>query len=117
MRNIVILNSLHFSYPLPILMRVSYNTLIVKQNTSDYYKYTENAAYLRVKNITLAYSFPKNWVQKAFMKDAKIYLSIENPFTFSSLPKGYDPEGNEYNEIVWNYPYYRTISLGANITF
>ena len=40
MRNIVILNSLHFSYPLPILMRVSYNTLIVKQNTSDYYKYT-----------------------------------------------------------------------------
>ncbi len=40
MRNIVILNSLHFSYPLPILMRVSYNTLIVKQNTSDYYKYS-----------------------------------------------------------------------------
>jgi hypothetical protein len=27
---------------LPILMRVSYNTLIVKQNTSDYYKYTDN---------------------------------------------------------------------------
>lgn len=42
MRNIVILNSLHFSYPLPILMRVSYNTLIVKQNTSDYYKYKKN---------------------------------------------------------------------------
>ena len=41
MRNIVILNSLHFSYPLPILMRVSYNTLIVKQNTSDYYKYID----------------------------------------------------------------------------
>ena len=41
MRNIVILNSLHFSYPLPILMRVSYNTLIVKQNTSDYYKYRQ----------------------------------------------------------------------------
>lgn len=44
MRNIVILNSLHFSYPLPILMRVSYNTLIVKQNTSDYYKYTNKTA-------------------------------------------------------------------------
>ena len=43
MRNIVILNSLHFSYPLPILMRVSYNTLIVKQNTSDYYKYKDKA--------------------------------------------------------------------------
>ena len=47
MRNIVILNSLHFSYPLPILMRVSYNTLIVKQNTSDYYKYTKKGAQMR----------------------------------------------------------------------
>lgn len=45
MRNIVILNSLHFSYPLPILMRVSYNTLIVKQNTSDYYKYRKNSSF------------------------------------------------------------------------
>lgn len=52
MRNIVILNSLHFSYPLPILMRVSYNTLIVKQNTSDYYKY-------------------KNYLQKSYAKKQK----------------------------------------------
>lgn len=50
MRNIVILNSLHFSYPLPILMRVSYNTLIVKQNTSDYYKYSHLYA-KRNKNV------------------------------------------------------------------
>lgn len=50
MRNIVILNSLHFSYPLPILMRVSYNTLIVKQNTSDYYKYSEKDAKTRIRS-------------------------------------------------------------------
>lgn len=42
MRNIVILNSLAFSYPLPVLMRVEYNSLIVKQSTSNYHKYTEN---------------------------------------------------------------------------
>lgn len=51
MRNIVILNSLHFSYPLPILMRVSYNTLIVKQNTSDYYKYKQIHWYLEVMRV------------------------------------------------------------------
>lgn len=51
MRNIVILNSLHFSYPLPILMRVSYNTLIVKQNTSDYYKYKEKISISCEKSI------------------------------------------------------------------
>ena len=55
MRNIVILNSLHFSYPLPILMRVSYNTLIVKQNTSDYYKYTNLKA-----NHNRPYHFPRS---------------------------------------------------------
>ena len=55
MRNIVILNSLHFSYPLPILMRVSYNTLIVKQNTSDYYKYTDR---LQPKREAVGYSSP-----------------------------------------------------------
>ena len=58
MRNIVILNSLHFSYPLPILMRVSYNTLIVKQNTSDYYKYNHKFAinmFYNIKNILLFY--------------------------------------------------------------
>ncbi len=56
MRNIVILNSLHFSYPLPILMRVSYNTLIVKQNTSDYYKYAD--IQLKQKEIEDAIAIP-----------------------------------------------------------
>ena len=50
MRNIVILNSLHFSYPLPILMRVSYNTLIVKQNTSDYYKYKKKKSQIKAQS-------------------------------------------------------------------
>ena len=60
MRNIVILNSLHFSYPLPILMRVSYNTLIVKQNTSDYYKYTQMKANHNVcVRVCVCISFPK----------------------------------------------------------
>ena len=53
MRNIVILNSLHFSYPLPILMRVSYNTLIVKQNTSDYYKYMKTLLSKKVFEVFL----------------------------------------------------------------
>ena len=65
MRNIVILNSLHFSYPLPILMRVSYNTLIVKQNTSDYYKYTNLKAnhnnLLVIRKLHLLYSMVQRY--------------------------------------------------------
>lgn len=67
MRNIVILNSLHFSYPLPILMRVSYNTLIVKQNTSDYYKYIE------IKSFGTRMSEPKT------AADSQFRLSTDSP--------------------------------------
>ena len=67
MRNIVILNSLHFSYPLPILMRVSYNTLIVKQNTSDYYKYTNKPAGKKIR------AKKGNYIQSYSLKPLKSY--------------------------------------------
>ena len=60
MRNIVILNSLAFSYPLPVLMRVSYKSLIVIQDTSDYHKYrqnVENDFILSAENSTFAAVF------------------------------------------------------------
>ena len=77
MRNIVILNSLHFSYPLPILMRVSYNTLIVKQNTSDYYKY--NNFIIIFHTTTIAYSVTS--LAKSFEKYHKVYL--QQPLTIN----------------------------------
>ena len=89
----------------------------VGSNTRTSTKYLQSAAYLRIKNITLAYNLPKQWIKKAFLQDTKLYISVENLATLTSLPKGYDPEGNENNNIVWNYPYYRTISFGVNVTF
>lgn len=94
-------------------------------NTRVSDRYLQNAAYLRIKNLTLSYTLPKVWVRKVLMQDAKVYLSIENLATFSHLPKGYDPEGTSAgsatnvlsNGISWTYPYYRTISLGASLTF
>lgn len=89
----------------------------VGSNTRISDKYLQDASYLRVKNITLGYTLPKEWVSKVLLTNARVYFSVENPFTVSNLPKGYDPEGNQYNNIVWDYPYYRTFSFGANITF
>ena len=56
-------------------------------------------------------------MKKALIEQARVYVSVENLATISDLPKGYDPEGDTSNSIVWDYPYYRTISVGANITF
>ena len=97
----------------------------VASNTRASDKYLQNAAYLRIKNVTLSYTLPRMWVKRAYLQDAKFYVSIENLATFSQLPKGYDPEGRPpkttanalSNIISWEYPYYRTISFGASITF
>ena len=97
----------------------------VASNTRPSDKYLQNAAYLRIKNVTLSYTLPRMWVKRAYLQDAKFYVSVENLATFSQLPKGYDPEGRPpkttanvlSNVISWEYPYYRTISFGASITF
>lgn len=75
-------------------------------------KFLQNAAYLRVKNVTLSYVFPTPLIENFHVKQLKVFMSVENLATFSSLPKGIDPE-----RISWNYPFYRTVSFGANITF
>ena len=75
-------------------------------------KYLQHAAYLRVKNLTLAYTLPQAWVRKAMLSKVRLYVSCENLATFTSLPAGYDPES-----MSWSYPFYRTWSFGANVSF
>lgn len=89
----------------------------VGSNTRVSTKYLQDASYLRIKNITLGYNLPQEWTKQVYISNARIFFSVENPFTVSDLPKGYDPEGNSSNSISWSYPYYRTFSFGANITF
>lgn len=74
-------------------------------------KYLANAAYLRLKNVTLSYSVPKDVMSKIGMTGAKIFFSAENIWTLTSLAKGYDPE-----RLNWGYPFYATYSFGINLT-
>lgn len=74
-------------------------------------KYLSDASYLRIKNITLSYKLPKKWVNQIFLNQMKAFVSIENVANFTSLPSGIDPE-----RIEWNYPAFRTVSFGVNIT-
>lgn len=74
-------------------------------------RYLSDASYFRIKNVTLAYTFPKAWITKISLSQLKAFVSIENLATFSSLPKGIDPE-----TLKWDYPAFRTVSFGLNIT-
>lgn len=74
-------------------------------------KYLSNAAYLRMKNLTLSYTLPKHIISKYGIANAKVFFSGENMLTFTALPNGIDPETMSYG-----YPYYAVYSVGINIT-
>jgi hypothetical protein len=48
-------------------------------------KYLLNMAYTRIKNITLGYSVPAHLLKKAYISKARVYVSLENFFTFDNL--------------------------------
>ncbi len=74
-------------------------------------KYLLDASYIRLKNISLSYNVPVKLVQRIGLTNVKVFSSIENPFTWTKLPNGYDPE-----RLSWGYPFYSTTSFGVNIT-
>lgn len=96
--------------------------------------YLLNAAYCRLKNLTLDYTLPSKWTKKANIEKVKIYFSGENLFTFTPLykyTKMFDPEvitngdsdftNNDYGLSGtgqgYSYPMTRTLTLGLNLTF
>ena len=79
--------------------------------------YLQNAAYCRLKNLTLSYDLPNSWVHKAGLQKVQVFFSGENLLTFTKLKGMFDPEAifssNSYtSEGGKNYPMNRVLSLG-----
>lgn len=86
--------------------------------------YLQNGAYCRLKNLTVGYTFPKVWTQKAGIERLRVYFSADNLLTFTSLSNAFDPEsnGDAYNNksdsyVGKVYPLQRVLSVGVNINF
>lgn len=78
-------------------------------------RFIEDGSYIRLKNISLSYNFPKEIVKNIFTS-AKIYFAAQNVFTITDY-SGFDPEVS-VNGIDNNvYPVTRTFSLGLNLGF
>ena len=61
---------------------------------ADYWnvaKGISDASFLKVKNITLGYTFEKNFLNKFGCKHLRLYATVTNPFVITSY-KGFDPE-------------------------
>lgn len=76
-------------------------------------RYLQNAAYLRLKNVTVGYTLPRNLTDKMKIARLRFYFSAENIFTISHLKADMDPEGLDGTI----YPFQKTYSFGLNMNF
>lgn len=76
----------------------------------------ENASFLRMKNLTVGYQFPKNILRKTkVLENARIFGTARNLFTITKY-KGADPEINS-NLTYGAYPNTRQFTIGVELTF
>lgn len=103
-------------------MNVRANRVSKGQNGITSTWHVEDGSYLRIKNISLGYSLPKNWARKVKLEMARVYCSIQNPFTFTNY-EGYNPEVSNRTSATTSgedygvYPLAKTVSIGINLTF
>ncbi len=93
-------------------------TDIPKYGTPFYFdtSWYSNAAFLRLKNITLSYTVPASALGWKTVSGAKVYVTGRNLLTFTNF-EGYDPEVGYSNGTVGLYPNSRQVVIGAEITF
>jgi hypothetical protein len=77
-------------------------------------KYMLNAAYLRIKNVTIGYTLPQSFTKRYRIARLRVFVSGENLFEFSAIKKYLDPESIT-DGFGWEYPYQRKYSAGLNL--
>lgn len=82
--------------------------------TNSSTRFLVDRSYLKLKTLTLAYNFPKAWMQKVNLGDASVYFQAENLFTVTKQ-QGLDPEQTFDGTTYYRYPAMKTISVGLNL--
>jgi TonB-linked SusC/RagA family outer membrane protein len=72
-----------------------------------------NVTYVKLRNIELGYSLPKQWMQKAGIANLRIYVAAQNLLTISNMPGNLDPEITSNQGI--SYPNLRMFNAGFQI--
>ena len=77
------------------------------RGTSD----LQDASYVRLRNVTLAYDLPDSWVKKIHLSRVRVFVTGDNLVTLTNF-LSYSPEGS-----VDDYPETRNYTFGLNINF
>lgn len=81
-------------------------------------RYLQNAAYCRLKNVTLGYTLPATLTKNWAISNLRVFVSAENLATITNLSKTFDPETVGIGD--WDgctYPLSKTFSCGLSVTF
>ncbi len=73
--------------------------------------FIEDGSYVKLKTLTVGYTFPDKWIKKAHLSNLRLYLQAQNVFTLTNYT-GADPEGLGYP-----YPQPRTYTFGLSLGF
>lgn len=87
----------------------------VPQDIQPDSRWVESSSFLRLKNLTIAYSLPKTWMDAVKMKDVTLHFTGRNLLTFTSF-NGVDPE-YEGNVVQMMYPNTRQFEFGLEVSF
>ena len=109
------------SNPEAVIPRASIQDPNDNDRISD--RYVEDGSYIRLKNITLGYTFPSKLIKKFGINILRFYANIQNLLTITGYD-GYDPEigastqsTNVYGLDYGRYPSPTVYSFGLNVSF
>ena len=108
-------------YPKPYIHTLNGVLPYSNKTTTVCDRYLQNAAYCRLKNLTISYDIPATWLKKVGLQRTQVFFSGENLLTFTPLKGMFDPEAvftknsSIYDEAGKNYPINKVISFGLVI--
>jgi len=99
------------------------NQYDANKNNRPSSRFIEDASYIRLKTLSLAWNVPKAWLLKMRLDWAQLYVNAQNLFTITKY-KGYDPELGSIGQSVikqgidnYRYPSQRIFNVGLKVSF
>lgn len=87
-----------------------------------YSRFIEDGSFLRLKNVTIGYTFPEKWTRKIYVSRLRLYATAQNLFCLTKY-SGYDPEVSMKTSPLmpafdWGaYPKSRVYLIGLELQF
>ena len=78
----------------------------------------QNGQYLRLKNITIGYTFPSQWLKATrIIESLRVYFTGTDLWETTKISDGWDPESKIATSGTSLYPFTRNYTIGLNVTF